>query len=443
MGRSSPIPRRASRHDGPAPTHRCTDAARETHTCGVLPRRRAPASLSRPAPLRPPAAGHRRSIALLEEDAGARSRADRSGLRCRRAVPPPAQAQERGQSSAPRPGRDRRCGQHLRGRVALPRATAPKSDRQHGQQAIRPQASRIPARVARARDRQSRQLGGHISRRVGRGRRATGEAARLWSRGRTVLHVRAAAERDPDRRPDDSFLPALPALVPRLVAIAILGAGFIALTIAIAAGAFTSLDMQVAQGMHDPWQPSLHLLFQPIAELGSIERTTVVMLGLTIYLWRSGFGSDALVFIVFVAAQAFELYYKWNLYHPQPPRSLAESDGPSISMLFAGTGAGNSFPSGHVLRAVIVYGLLAFVIRRLAVSQRIRALAAALAVAVIALVSIDRLYLDVHWESDVVGGLILGGNALVAGPLWLDPPREAGKCRPGGKSRPDPGRPPR
>src|SRR5207244_2487972 len=297
MGSSSPIPRRASRHDGPAPTHRCTDAARETHTCGVLPRRRAPASLSRPAPLRPPAAGHRRSIALLEEDAGARSRADRSGLRCRRAVPPPAQAQKRAQSSAPRPGRDRRCGQHLRGRVALPRATAPKSDRQHGQQAIRPQASRIPARVARARDRQSRQLGGHISRRVGRGRRATGEAARLWSRGRTVLHVRAAAERDPDRRPADSFLPALPALVPRLV------------------------------------------------------------------------------FIVFVAAQAFELYYKWNLYHPQPPRSLAESDGPSISMLFSGTGAGNSFPSGHVLRAVIVYGLLAFVIRRLAVSQRTRALA--------------------------------------------------------------------
>ena len=217
----------------------------------------------------------------------------------------------------------------------------------------------------------------------------------------------------------------MPALVPRLVAIAILGAVFIALTIAIAAGAFTSLDMQVAQGMHDAWQPSLHLLFQAIAELGSIEVTTVLMLGLTIYLWRSGFGSDALVFIVFVAAQAFELYYKWNLYHPQPPRSLAESDGPSISMLFSGTGAGNSFPSGHVLRAVIVYGLLAFVIRRLAVSQRTRAIAAALAVAVIALVSTDRLYLDVHWESDVVGGLILGAIALVAGTVWLDRPRKA------------------
>ena len=94
-------------------------------------------------------------------------------------------------------------------------------------------------------------------------------------------------------------------------------------------------------------------------------------------------------------------------------------------MLFSGTGAGNSFPSGHVLRAVIVYGLLAFVIRRLAVSQRIRALAAALAVAVIALVSIDRLYLDVHWESDVLGGLILGAIALVAGTVWLDRPRKA------------------
>ena len=65
------------------------------------------------------------------------------------------------------------------------------------------------------------------------------------------------------------------------------------------------------------------------------------------------------VFAVFIAAQVFELYYKLNLPHLQPPRSIAQHDGPSISMLFAsGAGFGNSFPSGHVLRAVIVYGLL-------------------------------------------------------------------------------------
>src|SRR5436853_34314 len=68
---------------------------------------------------------------------------------------------------------------------------------------------------------------------------------------------------------------------------------------------------------------------------------------------------DALPIFVFIAAIAFELFYRFNLHHPGPPRSLAEADGPSISELFPGSTGGNSFPSGHMLRTVIVYGLLA------------------------------------------------------------------------------------
>src|SRR5207247_11241310 len=132
---------------------------------------------------------------------------------------------------------------------------------------------------------------------------------------------------------------------------------------------------------------SRHPRFRAIAGLGGVELPTLLMLGRCWYLWRSGFGSDALVFVVFVAAQAFELYYKLNLYQPSPPASLREGDGPSITELFwFGIGTGNSFPSGHVLRAVIVYGLLAFVIRRLSTSPRVRALAVAGAVAAVVLV---------------------------------------------------------
>jgi undecaprenyl-diphosphatase len=219
----------------------------------------------------------------------------------------------------------------------------------------------------------------------------------------------------------------LPALAPRLFTIVVLGVVFIALTLAITGGLFASLDLQVAQTMHDLWQPSLHPLFQVIAELGGFELTTVLMLGLSWYLWRSGFGSDALVFGVFVAAQAFELFYKLNLHHPQPPRSLAETDGPSFTELFASGPAGNSFPSGHMIRAVIAYGLLAFVIRRLSPSPLVRSIAAACAIGLVVLMAIDRLYLDVHWESDVLGGLILGAIGLLAGTVWLDRPRKAGQ----------------
>jgi len=202
-----------------------------------------------------------------------------------------------------------------------------------------------------------------------------------------------------------------------------LGVGFIALTIAITAGLFTNLDRQVAVAMHDAWQPSLHVLFQAIAELGSIEVTGILMAGLTFYLWRAGFGSDALVFVVFLAAEAFEIFYKFNLHHLAPPASLAEADGPSISQLLSGSGAANSFPSGHMMRTVIVYGLVAFVIRRLSPSPRVRALAVIAAIVIIVLMAFDRLYLDVHWESDVIGGLVLGALALLAGTVWLDRPR--------------------
>ena len=37
----------------------------------------------------------------------------------------------------------------------------------------------------------------------------------------------------------------------------------------------------------------------------------------------------------------------------------------------------------------------------------------------------DRLYLDVHWESDVIGGLLLGAIALLSATVWLDRPLRA------------------
>ena len=83
----------------------------------------------------------------------------------------------------------------------------------------------------------------------------------------------------------------------------------------------------------------------------------------------------------------------------------------------------NSYPSGHVLRSVLVYGLIAFVAYRLSPAAWVRRLAIPAAALMIAAMSFDRLYLAVHWESDVVGGLLMGGLALAAAVAWLDRPR--------------------
>lgn len=209
----------------------------------------------------------------------------------------------------------------------------------------------------------------------------------------------------------------------RLVAASALAVAFVALTMALAAGALNMLDKQVLDGMAGLWSEPLHPLFQAIAELGGLEVTALLTVGLTVFLIRGGFGADAWVVLVFVAGQVLEVLYKANLHHPGPPSSVAHADGPSLTELVSSSGPlANSFPSGHMVRAVIAYGLIAFVVQRLAPWPLARSLAIPLATVIVLVLAFDRLYLDVHWESDVVGGVLLGAIGLVAGTVWLDRP---------------------
>lgn len=212
-------------------------------------------------------------------------------------------------------------------------------------------------------------------------------------------------------------------LTVRLGALAALAVAFVVLTFAVAAGSLNLFDQQVFHAMSSAWQPSWHPLFQLIAELGGLELTSIVMVALVVFLLRRGSAVDAWVLVAFAAAQLLETLYKTALYHPSPARSVAHADGPSITGLLGTSSSGNSFPSGHMVRAVIVYGLVAFVVRRLAPWPAARSLAIPIFVLIIVIEAFDRVYLDVHWESDVIGGLLLGAIALVSATIWLDRPR--------------------
>ncbi len=68
---------------------------------------------------------------------------------------------------------------------------------------------------------------------------------------------------------------------------------------------------------------------------------------------------------------------------------------------------GPSFPSGHSTAAAAFYAAAALVIGRQA-GPRGRALLAGAAVGIAVGVAVSRVMLDVHWVTDVVGGLALG-----------------------------------
>jgi membrane protein DedA with SNARE-associated domain/membrane-associated phospholipid phosphatase len=66
-----------------------------------------------------------------------------------------------------------------------------------------------------------------------------------------------------------------------------------------------------------------------------------------------------------------------------------------------------SFPSGHATSSIVIYGFLAFLlVRRQTATVRIGI--SAIAVGVIVLIGLSRLYLGAHWLSDVLGGFSLG-----------------------------------
>jgi undecaprenyl-diphosphatase len=70
--------------------------------------------------------------------------------------------------------------------------------------------------------------------------------------------------------------------------------------------------------------------------------------------------------------------------------------------------ASSSFPSGHAMSATVVYGTVAYLLARLQKRGWARALTLFLAVVTILLICFTRLYLGVHYPSDVIAGIIVG-----------------------------------
>ena len=76
-----------------------------------------------------------------------------------------------------------------------------------------------------------------------------------------------------------------------------------------------------------------------------------------------------------------------------------------------------SFPSGHSTLSTATYLILAMLIASLEPTRKSKALAYGVAVAVMLAVGASRVYLGVHWPSDVLAGWCLG--ALWALLAWL------------------------
>jgi undecaprenyl-diphosphatase len=138
-----------------------------------------------------------------------------------------------------------------------------------------------------------------------------------------------------------------------------------------------------------------------VTHLGSTAAMAVVAIVAGVRLWSTGRRTDA-VFVIGAMAGAQLVFrgLKILLDRPRPP-----ADGRLVHA------ASESLPSGHATTAVVVIGTLV-VLAWPGRSTAVRAAMVATATLWVGAVGLTRIYLGVHWFSDVIAGWLVGGAWL-------------------------------
>lgn len=74
---------------------------------------------------------------------------------------------------------------------------------------------------------------------------------------------------------------------------------------------------------------------------------------------------------------------------------------------------GYSFPSGHTMMAVAFYGFIIYIIWKMNLSKKMKKLFTVLLSILILLISLSRVYLGVHYLSDVLAGIFIASAYLI------------------------------
>jgi len=190
-----------------------------------------------------------------------------------------------------------------------------------------------------------------------------------------------------------------------LVALIVLTAGawaFGALAEEMAEGDTSSVDRPFARWLHAHATAPLTHVVRTVTWTGNGMFLAVVVGVAIVVLLRRGLVTDALfVVLAFAGAEVITWGMKQGFHRDRPffPDPLA-------------TASSYSFPSGHAQVSLAVYGALALVVARRVPSRRLAVAVMVVAALWILAIGFSRLYLGVHFLSDVLAG-------YAAGAAWL------------------------
>ncbi len=176
---------------------------------------------------------------------------------------------------------------------------------------------------------------------------------------------------------------------------AVVGAAFVAVTLAVAAGLTHTLDRAVLDAAQTAASAPFDWVSSALSALGGVLVTGAIATLLTVTgVIRRGV-RGAVPLLLFVAV-AIEYVLKRLINDPAPPMDLLRD----FHWLAIGDSAssGNAYPSGHLARTAFLSMLSATAWPALKWP----------AFVIVVLMGLSRVYSASHWTSDVVGGLCLG-----------------------------------
>ena len=170
-------------------------------------------------------------------------------------------------------------------------------------------------------------------------------------------------------------------------------------------GRLTIYDRAVVEELHDVVRdhPTLVPPLQVLSFLGKPLWFYILIGGVCLYLWVR----KRVRLVIYLVTTGFvggavDTAVKMLVSRPRP-----ELEDPIA------TAFGQSFPSGHAFTSTALYGALLLVFLPV-LSRRWRWMAVTGYVVLVAAIAFSRLALGVHFLSDVLGGIVLGGAWLIA-----------------------------
>ncbi len=177
-------------------------------------------------------------------------------------------------------------------------------------------------------------------------------------------------------------------------------AGFVVLAVIAAQHHLSGLDQRTRALVQLAQRPFLDPAMRAVSYLGENSGLIpLIALGAGL-LWRTSRRWALVLPLLMAGTGGLQLVAKWMVDRPRP--NLAAW----------------GFPSGHVLSLVVFFGLMTYLLCTSGTGRSWRCLGSAGCATTVLAVAFSRLYLGVHWVSDVGGGFMLGLAYLLPA-IWL------------------------